>query len=138
MIKNITQIYNTGYTNTDIEFNNKLNINELNTVANGSIENIYCDIFDSLEFSKRIILQNELMKKIRLGGSIHIRYINILLFAKRVVSGDLNINEINDIVSAIKSVIDQESFDSWIMQQSNYTIEKIDTDKLYNHIVLKE
>lgn len=135
---NITQIYNPSHKdNTQVEFNSKINIYELNTVPNGSIDNLYCDIFDTIEFSKRIDLQNELMKKVKIGGLAHIKQINILLFSKRIIRGDIDLSEMNNIFQNTISILDQQYLDNWISKQSNFIVEKIDIDTLYTHIVMK-
>jgi hypothetical protein len=135
---NITQIYNPNYKdNIQVDFNSKINIYELNTIPNGSIDNIYCDIFDTIEFSKRIDLQNELMKKVRVGGLVHLKQINILLLSKKIIKGDIDLAEINNIFQNATSSLDQQYMDHWVSQQSNFFIEKIDIDGIYTLIVMK-
>lgn len=136
-MKNITQIYNPAFKNKEVEFNSKISINELNTVANGSVENIYCDILDTLEYSKRIEIQNELLKKVMIGGTIQIKIINIILFAKKIFKGEMDINELNFVISDIQSAMDHPTLDSWLKEQQNYSIEKIDIDTIYSHILMK-
>lgn len=135
---NITQIYNPNYKdNIQVEFNSKISIYELNTVPNGSVDGIYCDILDTIEFSKRNDLQNILIKKIKIGGLVHLKQINIILLAKKIIKGDSDLSELNNVFQNTVSVLDQPSLDSWIYQQSNFVIEKIDMDNLYNYIVMK-
>lgn len=136
-MKNITQIYNPNNKNTEVEFNTKISFNDLNTVPNGSIENAYCDILDTIEISKRISIQNEIMKKIMIGGSIQIKILNVILLCKKILKGDLSIEDINYIVHNTASVVDQEHIDQWISQNSNYIVDKIDIESIYTTIVMK-
>lgn len=135
---NTTQIYSPDHTNnSEIEFNLKVNIYELNVVPNGSIENLYCDILDTIEFSKRINLQNEIMKKIKIGGSVSLKQINMVLLSKKLVKGNITLLEINNLVQNTASILDQDYLDQWISQYSNFKIIKIDIDTLYTYIVMK-
>jgi hypothetical protein len=134
---NITQVHNPNFKTTETEFNAKISINELNTVPNGSLENIYCDILDTLDIVKRTQIQNDLMKKVVVGGSIHIRILNILLLSKRIFKGEIDLNDLNQIIQYTLSVVDQKYIDQWIVENRNYIVEKIDLDTLYTHIVMK-
>lgn len=136
-MKNITQIYNPSYKNTEIDAATKVSIEELNTIPNGSIENIYCDILDSIPFSKRINIQNELMKKVMINGSIRIKTINSILLAKKILKNDISNDELNNIINNTVSILDQQYLDMWMNQNQNYIIEKIDLDYLYTYITLK-
>jgi hypothetical protein len=134
---NMTQIYNPSYKTTNVEFNSKISVNELNTVPNGSLENIYCDILDTLEISKRILIQNDILKKIMIGGSIHIKMLNVLLLSKAIIKGDMALDDLNSILQSTLSVIDQKYLDEWIFQNSNYIVEKIDISVLHTTVVIK-
>lgn len=135
---NTTQVYNPNYKhNTQVEFNSKINIYELNTVPNGSIESLYCDIFDTIELSKRMDLQNEIMKKVQIGGSINLKQINTILLSKRIIKGDIDSLELNNIFQNTVSVLDQQYIDQWVGQQANFVVDKIDIDTLYTYIVMK-
>ncbi len=134
---NITQVYNPNFKTTEIEFNSKISINELNTVPNGSIENIYCDVLDTLDIAKREQIQSDIMKKVMIGGSIHIKILNILLLSKRIFKGEIDLSDLNQIIQHTLSVVDQKYVDQWIMENRNYIVEKIDLDTLYTHIVMK-
>jgi len=134
---NMTQIYNPSHKTTNVEFNSKISVNELNTVPNGSLENIYCDILDTLEISKRILIQNDILKKIMIGGSIHIKMLNVLLLSKAIIKGDIALDDLNNILQSTLSVIDQNYLDEWIFQNSNYVVEKIDISVLHTTVVIK-
>jgi|APGre2960657404_1045060.scaffolds.fasta_scaffold75654_2 hypothetical protein len=134
---NMTQIYNPSYKTTNVEFNSKISVNELNTVPNGSLENIYCDILDTLEISKRTLIQNDILKKIMIGGSIHIKMLNILLLSKAIIKGDIALDDLNSILQSTLSVIDQKYLDEWIFQNSNYIVEKIDISVLHTTVTIK-
>jgi hypothetical protein len=134
---NMTQIYNPSYKTTNVEFNSKISVNELNTVPNGSLENIYCDILDTLEISKRTLIQNDILKKIMIGGSIHIKMLNILLLSKAIIKGDIALDDLNSILQSTLSVIDQKYLDEWIFQNSNYIVEKIDISVLHTTVIIK-
>lgn len=136
-MKNMTQIYNPSNKNTEVEFNTKISFGDLNTVPNGSIENAYCDILDTIEISKRILIQNEIMKKIMIGGSIQIKILNVIVFCKKILKGDLSMEDMNYIINSTASVVDQEHLDQWIVQHNNYAIEKIDIEHIYTNIVMK-
>lgn len=133
----MTQIYNPSYKTTNVEFNSKISVNELNTVPNGSLENIYCDILDTLEISKRTLIQNDILKKIMIGGSIHIKMLNILLLSKAIIKGDIALDDLNSILQSTLSVIDQKYLDEWIFQNSNYIVEKIDISVLHTTVIIK-
>ena len=133
----MTQIYNPSYKTTNVEFNSKISVNELNTVPNGSLENIYCDILDTLEISKRTLIQNDILKKIMIGGSIHIKMLNILLLSKAIIKGDIALDDLNSILQSTLSVIDQKYLDEWIFQNSNYIVEKIDISVLHTTVTIK-
>lgn len=134
---NITQIYSPNIKNVNTEFNAKISIDELNTIPNGSLDNIYCDILDSIEISKRINIQNELMKKVKIGGSIQLKIIHTTLLAKKIISDNITMNDLNNVVNSTSSVMNQEFFNEWINQYGNYTIQKMDLDDLYANVTLK-
>lgn len=138
-MNNITHIYNANIANKEsIKSSQSIEISQLYQVPNGSIENIFCDCLDSLDFNKRQEIENELIKKIMLGGEIYLRILNYRILAQKIIKDSIDMSEINNILPNTNSMTDNLYIDNLIGNYSSkLKILKMDIDNLYYNIVMK-
>lgn len=136
-MNNITCIYNPNKKNYETECPEKISIDELNTIPNGSIKHIYCEILDSIDFDNREKLQSEILKKVMVDGTIYLRLLNSTLLAKKIIRQEIDLKTLNDVIFNTFSIIDNSTIISWMESQTNFAILKHDIDNIFSNIVIK-
>ena len=80
-------------------------INDINTIINNSCEYILANtILDDFEISESQNIVNMLVSKLRIGGSIVILGHDIQMLAKMLISNDIGVGDISDLIKDKKSI----------------------------------
>lgn len=112
-------------------------INNLAILSNGSVDVIICDCLDSLVVSDRLERLDEMMAKIKVDGKIVLKTINLKIFAKYILQDRLGIKEINDVLSSVKSMLDDSSTDEILERYPNIRMVESINDGLGKILTLK-
>lgn len=137
MNNKITCIYNPNKKHYDVDCANKISIDEINTIPNGSIDHIFCEVLDSLDIENREKLQSEIMKKIMIGGTVYFRYLNSTILVKKIIRQEIDLNRLNEIFYVTSSIVDNNYIISWLEHQTNFSVLKNDIDDIFSHIKLQ-
>jgi hypothetical protein len=123
--------------NNPIQDAKKVNINDIKLISNGSVENIICDCLDSLMITDRISSTNELLKKIKIGGKIHLRFINLQLFGKHCYLNKLPFDRINTIINNIRSIVDDAHIEEILNINNNFVLNSVVYDGIVENVILE-
>jgi hypothetical protein len=124
------------YKNTQsIDAIDKLQIDMINTIPNGSVKNIFCDCIDGVPFEKRHSIQNELLHKLSIGGQITICMINTRLLCKNLYLDKISYADLNNALNRIESLGDPMELYSSV--PNNYKVIKQKTEQLLDFITIE-
>jgi len=112
-------------------------INNLAMLSNGSVDVIICDCLDSIVMSDRLERLNEMIAKIKVNGKIVLKTINLKIFAKYILQDKLSINDINDALASVKSMLDDSSMDEVLERYPNIRMVESINDGLGKILTLK-
>ena len=115
----------------------RVHLSDISLISNGSCENILCDCLDVLPLSERVSSTNELLKKIRVGGRLHLRFINLKLFSKHCYLDKLDSSTINNILMSVKSLVDDAHMEQIISSNNNFMLYSSSYDGLSQSIVIE-
>lgn len=115
----------------------KVNINNINLISNGSSENIFCDCLDLFVIDERASLTNELLKKLRIGGCLHLKFINLKLFSKHCYLDKIEPDRINSIIANVKSLVDNSHIDNILQNNNNFMLKILSYDGLAETVIIE-
>lgn len=130
-------IYVHAADNNPIPDAEKVNVNNVNLISNGSSENILCDCLDLFTISDRTSLTNELLKKLRIGGKLHLKFINLKLFSKNCYLDKIEADKINNIIANVKSLVDDSHIDQILQNNNNFILKGLSYDGLAESIIIE-
>lgn len=116
----MNKIYVHNQDNNIIDNVEKVHISNLNSVPNGSCSLIVCDCLDTLNYSDRLVLLTEVMKKAALKCQVILKMINLKLFSKHVFYDRLDLNQTNNILSLCNSMWDEATCNDILSQYGNF------------------
>lgn len=114
----------------------KIKLNDINLISNGSSEHIICDCLDVLPINDRINATKQLLNKIKIGGKLHLRFINLNLFAKHCYLNKIDNDKINGIIANVRSLINDSHIES-ITNTSNFRIHSLYYDGIVENVILE-
>jgi hypothetical protein len=115
----------------------KINISNVNMISNGSSENILCDCLDLFTISERTVLTNELLKKLRVGGTLHLKFINLKLFSKNCYLDRIEEKQLNNIIANVKSLVDDSHLEQILNNSTNFAIKSLVYDGLSENVIIE-
>ena len=130
-------IYVHSTDNNPIPDAEKINVNNVNLISNGSSENILCDCLDLFTINERTSLTNELLKKLRIGGKLHLKFINLKLFSKNCYLDKIEADKINNIIANVKSLVDDSHIDQILQNNNNFILKGLSYDGLAESIIIE-
>lgn len=97
----------------------KIKIENINSISNGSCDLLLCDCLDSVLLTDRITLTSELVKKLTINGKLTLKFISLVNLSKLILTNQISIQEINNVFASCLSVIDEDLFAQQIEQFNN-------------------
>jgi len=130
-------IYVYSVDNNPVQDAKKVNISDIKLISNGSADNIICDCLDVLTLNDRILHTSELLKKIKVGGKLHLRFINLQLFSKYCYLNKLELDKINNIIANIRSIVDDSHIEEILSVNNNFKLDSVVYDGMIQNVVLE-
>lgn len=118
-----------------IDTTNKIEIDMLNTVPNGSVQNIFCDCIDAIAFEQRNSIRNEILQKLSVGGQAKICIVNGRLLCKNLYLDKISYTDFNNVLIRTTSIGDP--MDLYNSIPNNYKIIKHKTENLLDFVTIE-
>lgn len=115
----------------------KISIDNINLISNGSSENILCDCLDLFTIDDRTSLTHELLKKLRIGGKLHLKFINLKLFSKNCYLDKIERSKLYNIIANVKSLVDDEHIEQILQDNNNFILKGLSYDGLAESVVIE-
>jgi hypothetical protein len=81
-----------------------VNIQDMNNIINGYVNNIVCECLDNIEFMQRLDAVKAIIGKLAFGGTATFKFINATMFANRIIKNETDVQKISDIISGKRSL----------------------------------
>lgn len=97
----------------------KVKIDNIESISNGSCSLVICDCLDTVSIADRLSITAELIRKLSIGGKIILKFLSIRSLSKLILSNQISIQDINNIFSSCQSVVDEDFFTQYLNQFDN-------------------
>ena len=111
-----------------------LDISNVDKLINGTIDFIFCEILDKLEYIDRLKTINTIFKKLSFGGEVTFKFFNAYQLCKSVIKGDMTSKSLSEIVNNLNSLFVESDMMDLVNQTDNIRIVKIYNNN--NHIII--
>lgn len=119
-----------GYENIKIE--------NINSVINGTCENIICSVLDSFSYKDRLSSIVTMCKKLSNMGSLTLRFIDGTRLCKDAYKGNVNSSFISGVLEQTKSIFLDSDITELVSQMQDINIAKAYNDNLYCIVILQK
>lgn len=114
----------------NIEGVNNVPVNQIGIVSNGYVEKMSLYCLDNMVLSDRNKVFAECCKKIKVGGEIQTRFVNLDLIPKQIRSGDLTSDKYSAVLPSIQSVWAESDFRRGV-QEMGYEVQSMHYEGIY-------
>lgn len=114
----------------NIEGVNNVPVNQIGIVSNGYVEKMSLYCLDNMVLSDRNKVFAECCKKIKVGGEIQTRFVNLDLIPKQIRSGDLTSDKYSAVLPSIQSVWSESDFRRGV-QEMGYEVQSMHYEGIY-------
>lgn len=87
-----------------IEGYENINIQDINNVINGYVNNIICECLDNIDFLQRLDVVKAIIGKLAFGGMATFKFVNATMFANRIIKNEIDVKKISDTIAEIRSL----------------------------------
>lgn len=113
-----------------------INLSNLDKISNGSIQEINCQILDQLKFNDRISTLIKLLKKIKNGGSLTIKFLDANKIMKDYSNGKIPSQNLSELISEMQSLNSESDLLEIISDNQHFRILKKYHDNYFLIVVL--
>jgi hypothetical protein len=113
------------------------NINGLGLVSNGSVDSILCDCIDTISITDRSAKLAEIFNKLKIGGSVVIKTIDLKIFAKYVLNDQINKDHLSAILTNNQSMFDIRDMSQLLSSRPDIKITEQTNDGLSKTIKMQ-
>ena len=113
-----------------------INIKNFGQLSNGSIEEIYCDILDYIDYQNRTVAIINMLKKCKNNGEICIKFLDSIRIMKDYASGKISSQQLSDIIKNMQSVNNESDILDIVSDNPHFRILKKYNDNYYKVIYL--
>lgn len=121
-----------------IEGSNNIKAQDVNQITNGFVNSIVCYSLDNVSSESRNSLFVELFKKLSLGGSLTVRFLNTFLLAKKIKLSNINGENFSKVVGNIKSVWMEGDLSGILSSIENCQLNKLYSEDIYSIAVIEK
>lgn len=114
----------------NIEGVNNVPVAQIGIVSNGYVEKMSLYCLDNMVLSDRNKVFVECCKKIKIGGEIQTRFVNLDLIPKQIRSGDLTSDKYSAVLPSIQSVWSESDFKRNV-QEMGYEVDSMHYEGIY-------
>jgi hypothetical protein len=127
-------------TNNTKEINgyHNININDLASIINGSIDNIVCECLDDLPFETRGKAVVDIINKLAFEGKATFLMINGTVLANRVLKNELDSSKLSSVVNEVKSIWTDYYITEVFNNMAHIEIEKYYIENIYTAISINK
>lgn len=115
-----------------------INVNELNNIVNGYIDQIVCDCLDELSFDSRNIVTREIINKLSFDGTATFRFINATVLSNRILKNELDSQKLSSFIPNVQSLWTEYYIIEMFNSIPNIYIEKYYIENIYTVISINK
>jgi len=113
-------------------------IENLDQISNGSIDSITCLILDSFSYDDRRSKLVNILKKIKNGGDLTIRFVDTKKIMIDFVNNKSSSEQLSKIISELKSLNTESDILELLATNNQFSVMKIYNDNNYLIVVIKK
>ncbi len=113
-------------------------IENLDQISNGSIDSITCLILDSFSYDDRRSKLMNILKKIKNGGDLTIRFVDTKKIMIDFVNNKSSSEQLSKIISELKSLNTESDILELLATNNQFSVMKMYNDNNYLIVVIKK
>jgi hypothetical protein len=113
-------------------------IENLDQISNGSIDSITCLILDSFSYDDRRSKLVNILKKIKNGGDLTIRFVDTKKIMIDFVNNKSSSEQLSKIISELKSLNTESDILELLSTNNQFSVMKMYNDNNYLIVVIKK
>jgi len=113
-------------------------IENLDQISNGSIDSITCLILDSFSYDDRRSKLVNILKKIKNGGDLTIRFVDTKKIMMDFVNNKSSSEQLSKIISELKSLNTESDILELLATNNQFSVMKMYNDNNYLIVVIKK
>jgi hypothetical protein len=113
-------------------------IENLDQISNGSIDSITCLILDSFSYDDRRSKLVNILKKIKNGGDLTIRFVDTKKIMTDFVNNKSSSEQLSKIISELKSLNTESDILELLATNNQFSVMKMYNDNNYLIVVIKK
>jgi hypothetical protein len=113
-------------------------IENLDQISNGSIDSITCLILDSFSYDDRRSKLVNILKKIKNGGDLTIRFVDTKKIMIDFVNNKSSSEQLSKIISELKSLNTESDILELLATNNQFSVMKMYNDNNYLIVVIKK
>lgn len=113
-----------------------VNIQDMNNIINGYVNNIICECLDKIDFVQRIDAVRAIVGKLSFGGTATFKFINATMFANRIIKNEIDVQKMSDIIIGTRSLWTESMILEVFSSLPNLKIDKNYIEHVYTVITV--
>jgi len=115
----------------------KVHMEMISSISNGSTDIILCDCLDSVEYGERTNKTKEMLSKLKVNGEITFKTVNLDLMARSIYLDQLDLSSINNIIHSCSSIVNDEFFTACLVSDDRFLITENINDQIFRTTTIK-
>lgn len=116
---------------------NNIDYNSLTNITNNYVQHIDCICLDEFTFDERTKVLVECIKKLAIGGTINLKFINMNLLANKIYKSEITGKKYSELLPKLYSCWSEIEIND-VISQTKMIIKNVHYENIYSLITLEK